>query len=117
MPNRNSKPKKISEKKSSSKYISKRQYRQVITITGKIIKGVSNQFVVYAENQYLNAVPLGNLKKQGRLLVGDNVEIDIIDEEKLKTYKNGQIQSKILNLCAHCAQKTKIYVHKFMKAL
>lgn len=62
---------------------------RITEITGKIVKGISNQFTVYVNNEYVNAVPLGNLKKQGRLLVGDNVEL------KKDEFSNNYVITKV----------------------
>ena len=56
------------------------------------------------DNQYVSAVPLGNLKKQGRLLVGDNVELANNDFgndyviTKVLPRKNEILRPKVTNI-------------------
>ena len=56
------------------------------------------------DNQYVSAVPVGNLKKQGRLLVGDNVELANNDFgndyviTKVLPRKNEILRPKVTNI-------------------
>ena len=78
---------------------------------GKIVKGIAGFYYVHVvESGVYECKAKGIFRKDGvKPLVGDNVEIEVLDEEEKKgnireilTRKNELIRPAVANICAFC---------------